>query len=129
MAEPGEVEAIKKILEAMSPDYEADVPVMLHEFYQRHLEEVLTMARSLSTRSDQTIRQNDVKLATELIAKKRFTRPSREDIREQAKQCNRSQLTESTEKFGLLLPPEGQSLTAKNFQIVAERDVASPDFL
>ena len=128
MAEPGEVEAIRKVLEAMSPDYEADIPVMLHEFYQRHLEEVLTLARSLSTRSEQAIKQSDVKLATDLIAKKRFTRPSREEIREQAKLCNRTQLAESTEKFGLLLPPEGQSLTGKNFQIVSEKDVSS-DFV
>ena len=127
MAEPGEVESIRKILEAMSPDYEHDVPCMLHEFYQRHLEEVITLARSIAPRSDQSLKLNEVKLATELIAKRRFTRPAREELREQAKICNKVPLAEVTEKFGLMLPSEAQSLTAKNFQIVSQKDMPMND--
>lgn len=127
MAEPGEVEAIRRILEAMSPDYDHDVPFMLHEFYQRHLEEVLTLARSLSPRQDQSLKLNEVKLATELLAKRKFTRPVREELREQAKSCNKIPLAEVTDKFGLMLPAEAQSITAKNFQIVSQKDLPMND--
>jgi len=127
MSEPGEVEAIRKILEAMSPDYDHEVPFMLHEFYQRHLEEVLNLARSLSPRQDQSLKLNEVKLATELLAKRRFTRPVREELREQAKACNKVPLAEVTDKFGLMLPAEAQSLTAKNFQIVSQKDLPMND--
>lgn len=129
MAEPGEVEAIRKILDAMSPDYAHDVPFMLHEFYQRHLEEVITLARSLAVKSEQSLKLTEVKLATELLSKRRFTRPSRDELREQAKACNKIPLVEVTEKFGLLLPPETQSLTSKNFQIVSQKDMLMSDDL
>ena len=128
MTEPSEVESIRRILAAMCPKYDADVPVMLHEFYQRHIEEVLTLARGLTSRSDLAIKHSDVKLATELLGKKKFARPIREEIRDQAKTCNHQPLPDAADKHGLLLPPETQSLTAKNFQVVSDKDLA-PDFV
>lgn len=120
MEEPREYQSIKRILTSMVPEYSKDVPIMLHEFFDRYVTEIISGAKIHAERRNDEITEDDIELA--ISAKSQFSfqsGPNLDELKQQAAVINKEKkLPNLSDKLALLLPQEEFCLLAPNYQLL-----------
>lgn len=119
MEEPREYQSVKRILNSMVSKYSDDVPLILHEFFDRYASEILAGAKIHADRRNEEIEKEDVLMSIQ--AREQFSfgsGPSLETLRAQALIINKEKkLPSVSDKDAFLLPNEEYCLLAPNIQI------------
>ncbi|EGF79699.1 hypothetical protein BATDEDRAFT_7075, partial [Batrachochytrium dendrobatidis JAM81] len=118
---PRDAKLISLILQAAEvDDYEPRIIPQLLEFAHRYVQDVLQDSQVFADHAGhKDLEVDDIRLAIESRVAHSFTGPpSRETMMELAEKKNCIPLPLIPEKFGLRLPPERNTLTKANFQIV-----------
>ena len=119
MEEPRDYQSVKRILNSMVGKYTEDVPLMLHEFFDRYASEILAGAKTHADRRNEEVNKDDVLLSIQ--AREQFSFNSGQSIEElkmQASVFNKEKkLPNVSDKNALLLPNEEFCLLAPNKQI------------
>jgi hypothetical protein len=90
MEEPREFQSIKRILASMSLKYTDDVPLILHEFFERYVSEVVATAKVHAERRNDIISAEDVDLAIATRTQFAFcSGPGIEELKQQAAAINK----------------------------------------
>ncbi|KAH6584971.1 hypothetical protein BASA60_000753 [Batrachochytrium salamandrivorans] len=118
---PRDAKLVSLILQAADvDDYEPRLIPQLLEFAHRYVQDVLQDSQVFADHAGhKELEVDDVRLAIESRVAHSFTGPpSRETMMELAEKKNSIPLPLIPEKFGLRLPPERNTLTKANFQII-----------
>ena len=119
------------VLNSMAVEYEDNVGVMLHEFLDRYIHEVLAHAKAHAERraetsldrheDDKTINEGDINIAISALTEFAFQEgPTREALKAECKVRNRQPLQPIPDKHSLLLPPEEYCLLGQNWHVSHE---------
>ncbi|KAJ3141461.1 hypothetical protein HK100_006471 [Physocladia obscura] len=123
---PRNAKIVSLLMHALDvPDYEPAVLPQLLEFMHRYVIDVVNDAQLFAEHAGKTdVDADDVRLAVEGKLSHSFTGvPSKEVLSGIAEVKNSAPLPFVSEKLGLRLPPERNSLTGLNFQIIPKKPV------
>lgn len=122
MEGPKVYHSVLKILDSMGVAHSQETAVVLHEFVDRYLHEILASAKMHSERrqEDNSVTTEDVKTAISALTQFSFQpKTHRETLRQLAETKNKQRL-QLNDKKALLLPPEEHCLLAQNWQVSRE---------
>ena len=115
MDSPSDTKRIESLLENIPHD--ADVPQLLHEFYLKYIQDVLTLSKAIADRRPDKIKKEDVNQAIKSRENFQFIKPpTRDQLVNMVR--NTGKLPPIPDKPGILLPSEESCLLSKNFQVV-----------
>lgn len=125
MEEPREYQSIKRILSSMVPAYSADVPQILHEFFDRYATEIISGAKIHAERRNDIISKEDIELSISARGQFAFqTGPTLDELKQQALLINKEKrLPNVSDKNSLLLPQEEYCLLAPNYQVLRRNNM------
>jgi hypothetical protein len=120
--EPREVTALRTLLESSFKEYDDDALLILTEFYDNFINQVLEQAKFYSEGGRLT--EEDARAAVDVVRRVDSNRPlPRDAIKTLALHKNRAKLPSLPERHTYLLPPEEQCLLAKNYQVVLDAEI------
>mmetsp|Transcript_9454 Transcript_9454/g.18204 ORF Transcript_9454/g.18204 Transcript_9454/m.18204 type:complete len:129 (-) Transcript_9454:32-418(-) len=120
--EPREVTALRSLLDSCFSEYDDDTLLILTEFYDSFMQQVLDQAKYYS--EGRKLDEDDARAAVEVVRRVNTNRPlTRDAIQALALQKNRMKLPSLPERHTYLLPPEEQCLLSKNTQVVLDTEI------